>query len=75
MVNQIRTFLLERGSAVRQGLRSLRQALPDILAKRTDVLTPRIVRLGGVIPRVQFYLWSPRTPRQREPPGTDWGLR
>ncbi len=30
---------------MRQGLRSLRQALPDILAKRTDVLTPRMVHL------------------------------
>ena len=45
VINQIRTFLLERGIAVRQGLRSLRQALPDILAKRTDVLTPRMVHL------------------------------
>ena len=45
VINQIRTFLLERGIAVRQGLRSLRQALPDILAKRTDALTPRMLRL------------------------------
>jgi transposase len=45
VINQIRTFLLERGIAVRQGLRFLRQALPDILARRTDVLTPRMVRL------------------------------
>src|SRR5918993_309326 len=45
VLNQIRTFLLERGIAVRQGLRSLRQALPDILANRTDVLTPRMVHL------------------------------
>ncbi len=45
VINQIRTFLLERGIAVRQGLRSLRQALPDILAQRTDVLTPRMVHL------------------------------
>ena len=45
VLNQIRTFLLERGIAVRQGLRSLRQALPDILAQRTDVLTPRMTRL------------------------------
>jgi hypothetical protein len=35
VINQIRTFLLERGIAVRQGLRSLHQALPDILAQRT----------------------------------------
>ena len=45
VLNQIRTFLLERGIAVRQGLRSLRQALPDILSQRTDVLTPRMVHL------------------------------
>ncbi|WP_201842716.1 IS110 family transposase [Microvirga zambiensis] len=45
VINQIRAFLLERGIAVRQRLRSLRQALPDILAQRTDVLTPRMTRL------------------------------
>jgi len=45
VVNQIRTFLLERGIAVRQRLRSLRQALPDILAQRTDVLTPRMTHM------------------------------
>ncbi len=44
-VNQIRAFLLERGIAVRQGLRFLRQVLPDILANRTDVLTPRMVNM------------------------------
>jgi hypothetical protein len=42
IVNQIPgPFLLERGIAVRQGLRFLRHALPDIIANRTDVLTPR----------------------------------
>ena len=45
MINQIRGFLLERSIIVRQGLRFLRQLLPDILAKRTDVLSPRIVRI------------------------------
>jgi transposase len=44
-VNQIRAFLLERGIAVRQGLRFLRHALPDILANRMDVLTPRMVHM------------------------------
>jgi len=43
--NQIRAFLLERGVAVRQGLRFLRAALPGILATRCDVLSPRMVRL------------------------------
>jgi transposase len=44
-VNQIRAFLLERGIAVRQGLRFLRQVLPDILANRADALTPRMVHM------------------------------
>jgi len=45
VINQIRAFLLERGIAVRQRLRSLRQALPDIRAQRTDVLTPRLTHM------------------------------
>src|ERR1700722_8899521 len=43
VINQIRSFLLERGIAVRQGPRFLRQLLPEILAKRTDVLSPRMI--------------------------------
>jgi transposase len=43
VINQIRGFLLERGIAVRQGLRFLRQQLPEILAKRIDVLSPRLI--------------------------------
>jgi hypothetical protein len=35
----IRAFLLERGIAVRQGLRFLRAELPGILAARSDVLS------------------------------------
>ena len=45
MINQIRGFLLEHGIAVRQGLRYLRQQLPDILARRSDVLSPRMSRI------------------------------
>jgi transposase len=45
VINQIRAFLLERGIAVRQGLRSLRSELPGILATRTDVPSPRMLRL------------------------------
>jgi transposase len=45
VINQIRGFLLERGIIVRQGLRFLREQLPDILAKRTEVLSPRMVRI------------------------------
>src|SRR2546423_4817789 len=45
IINQIRAFLLERGIAVRQGLPFLRAELPDILAKRTDVLSPRMLRI------------------------------
>src|SRR5213594_3973768 len=50
IVNQIRAFLLERGIAVRQVLRFLRHALPDILANRADVLTPRMLNMiGGLV--------------------------
>ena len=45
IINQIRAFLLERGVAVRQGLRFLRAELPRILAMSCDVLSPRMVRV------------------------------
>lgn len=44
-INQIRAFLLERGIAVRQGLRFLHDELPKILATREDVLSPHMIRL------------------------------
>src|SRR5216683_6653120 len=44
IINQIRAFLLDRGVAVRQGLRFLRAELPQILATRTDVLSARMLR-------------------------------
>src|SRR5258705_7205555 len=44
IINQIRAFMLERGLAVRQGIRFLRIELPIILASRTDVLSPRMLR-------------------------------
>jgi transposase len=47
VINQIRGFLLEHGIAVRQGYRFLRQQLPQILATRTEVLSPRMVRIVG----------------------------
>jgi transposase len=45
IINQIRAFFLERGVAVRQGLRFLRAELPRILAMPPDVLSPRMVGL------------------------------
>jgi len=45
IINQIRAFLLERGVAVRQGLRFLRAELPPILAAPCDALSPRMLRL------------------------------
>jgi transposase len=45
IINQIRAFLLERGVAVRQGLRFLRAELPRILATPPDVLSARMVRV------------------------------
>ena len=55
ITNQIRAFLLERGVAVRKGLRFLRIALPGILATRSDVLSPRMVHvteMGGGHPPI-----------------------
>ncbi len=45
IINQIRAFLLERGVAVRQGLRFLRTELPGILATRSDVLSSRMIHV------------------------------
>jgi transposase len=43
IINQIRAFLLERGVAVRQGLRFLRAELPRIRAAPPEVLSPHMV--------------------------------
>src|SRR5262249_44023067 len=45
ITNQIRAFLLERGIAVRQGLRFLRAELPRILATPRDALSQRMVHV------------------------------
>ena len=50
IINQIRAFLLERGVAVRQGLRFLRTELPRILAGPCDALSPRMLRVIEVWP-------------------------
>ncbi len=47
IINQIRAFLLERGIAVRQGQRFLRNELPSILAAPSDALSPRMLDLAG----------------------------
>src|SRR5437764_1299103 len=44
VINQIRAFLLERGIAVRQGLRFLRAEMPIALA-RTEKLSQRMIRV------------------------------
>jgi transposase len=44
VINQIRSFLFERGIAVRQGLRALRTEMPIILAM-TDKLSPRMIHM------------------------------
>jgi transposase len=45
VTNQIRSFLLERGITIRQGLSPLRQALSGILGASSDALSPRMVGL------------------------------
>jgi transposase len=47
VINQIRGFLLEHGIPVRQGHQFLRGQLPQLLARRTDVLSPRMIRIIG----------------------------
>ena len=44
VIDQIRAFLLERGIAVRQGLRALRTAMPNVLAMM-DKLSPRMIHM------------------------------
>src|SRR6516225_7159255 len=44
VINQIRAFLLERGIAVRRGLRALRTEMPIVLAK-TDKLSQRMIHM------------------------------
>ncbi len=45
VINQIRALLLERGIAVRQGARFLRTALPDILGRHSELLSPRMAQV------------------------------
>ena len=45
VINQLRGFLLECGVIVPQGPAMLRKILPSVLAQRTDVLSPRMIRL------------------------------
>ena len=58
VINQLRGFLLrpdkvrgkkrvEHGIAVRQGHRFLRKQLPQILAARSDMLSPRMIKIIG----------------------------
>jgi transposase len=47
VINQIRGFLLEHGIPVRQGHHFLRKQLPQLLAARADVLSPRMIRIIG----------------------------
>jgi len=46
VINQLRGFLLECGVIVPQGPAMLRKILPSVLAQRTDVLSPRMIRLS-----------------------------
>ena len=45
VTNQVRSFLIERGITVRQGLTPLRKALPEILSSNSGPLSPRMVAL------------------------------
>jgi transposase len=45
IINQIRSFLIERGITVRQGPGPLRKVLPEVLSSPPQALSPRILRL------------------------------
>jgi transposase len=45
VINQIRALLLERGIAVRQGVRFLQAALPEILSRYSELLSPRMLHV------------------------------
>ena len=66
VINQLRGFLLEHGIPVRQGHRFLRQQLPQILARRTDVLSPRMVRI--IADLIGDWGYTPNSARIRRPP-------
>src|SRR5260370_5541587 len=61
IINHIRAFLLERGVAVRQGLRFLRAELPQILGTRTDVLSARMLRAIEELASDWRARWWPRS--------------
>ncbi len=45
VINQIRALLLERGFTIRQGARFVQAALPDILGRDAEHLSPRMVQV------------------------------
>ena len=74
VINQIRGFLLECGIPVRKGPAGLREALPAILAQRTDVLSRRMIHPHrGSGRRLAPPRWSHRDAHPRHcgsgPPG------
>jgi transposase len=54
-INQIRSFLIEQGIAVRPGARALRNSLFEILREREDEISPRMVDL--IIGLYEDWLW------------------
>ena len=47
VINQIRALLLERGFTIWQGARFVQAALPDILSRNAEHLSPRMVQVIG----------------------------
>lgn len=54
-INQIRSFLIEQGIAVRSGARALRNSLFEILQNREDEISPRMADL--IIGLYEDWLW------------------
>src|ERR1700726_2590758 len=56
IINQIRAFMLERGVAVRQGLRFLQRELPGILATNCSPPTSKVI--GGAVKPVPTLIFQ-----------------
>jgi len=56
IINQIRSFLIERGITVRQGPGPLRKVLPEVLSSPPQALSPRILRLIAELDQDWRYL-------------------
>jgi transposase len=68
VINQLRSFLLECGGIVPQGPARLAEILPSVLAQRTDVLSPRMIRLIEELADAEYSTNATMNPIRSAPP-------